>query len=837
MYKIQLSVLLLLISMVSYGQGNNRNTLSVPKPAEFKPGLLRDSLSRSQQDTGRVWLLNKLAASYWWRQSAGSKDLDSALYYAREGTALSRRLSYKLGEQESVFITVKTLLDLNKVKAAEELTNIARGEQQARLSLVLAEHFHNRPNDKKSNLERSYAYLSKALQVSYAIKSSRWEIESKIALGKFYFSSDNVDKGISYFMEVIKSCQKNGDLSAEAHWWSDLAAYLPAGSRKNAVLQLKYLKNAFRIYRSINNIGQMASCALEISFTFHYELFEIDSARYYAQSAIQLRKESGNRKLYKYYCNLSNVYYDQGNFHQALSYAILAVNNLEEFPDFRWKSEIYIGLGDIYYSLGDYANSLKYYKDIINVLANVDAADGYYIARRIIDNMVALNRMKDAKNFLSSFEKTNSTTDPRLLQHLFAAKGEYYASVGNMNAAELYYKKMIGMDPAAIAYADFNRRNTIAGAKAHYLMARFYIDKKDYRSAASLLNKFETLPNTTSLILKDVALLRFKIDSASGNYHSAIRNYQIYTAYKDSMYNIANTGRIADMQIKYETNQKVKDIKLLQQESLIQKRKISQSTQSRRFAYAAIVMFVIIIGIGYNRYRLKQNSYKMLEEKQHKINEQNESLNSLNLEQEKLIKEKEWLIKEIHHRVKNNMQMMQSLLKSQGYYNGNEDASLAIKTSQHRLQAMSLVHQKLYLDESTDQIEMSGYAHELIEYLKNSFDVKGQINYNLRADNFMLDIARAVPVGLIINELVTNAIKYAFPDNKTGTIEVILTKVEQLITLTISDNGIGMQSEALDDLKDSFGITLIKGLVAQLDGEIMFNSSIGTSATVTFSKT
>src|SRR5262249_52004288 len=139
-------------------------------------------------------------------------------------------------------------------------------------------------------------------------------------------------------------------------------------------------------------------------------------------------------------------------------------------------------------------------------------------------------------------------------------------------------------------------------------------------------------------------------------------------------------------------------------------------------------------------------------------------------------KEKEWLVKEMHHRVKNNFHIVVGLLGTQSQYLKTEEAIEAMAESQNRVQAMSLIHQKLYQSENMSAINMVEYVHDLIGYLRHSFNVRQNIIFRIEVDPIELDISHSVPLGLIINEAVTNSIKYAFPDSKEGVITVSLTR-------------------------------------------------------------
>ncbi|HJY13883.1 MAG TPA: sensor histidine kinase, partial [Flavobacterium sp.] len=152
-------------------------------------------------------------------------------------------------------------------------------------------------------------------------------------------------------------------------------------------------------------------------------------------------------------------------------------------------------------------------------------------------------------------------------------------------------------------------------------------------------------------------------------------------------------------------------------------------------------------------------------------------------------------MKEIHHRVKNNLQTVISLLNSQSAYLDNDMALSAIKNSQHRIHSMSLIHQKLYNAENISTINMPNYIKELVEYLKESFNTGQRIRFEINVAPLELDVAQAVPLGLILNEAITNSIKYAFPDDRNGMVYIKLeSTADKRYLLAISDNGIGFDT-------------------------------------------
>jgi PAS domain S-box-containing protein len=201
------------------------------------------------------------------------------------------------------------------------------------------------------------------------------------------------------------------------------------------------------------------------------------------------------------------------------------------------------------------------------------------------------------------------------------------------------------------------------------------------------------------------------------------------------------------------------------------------------------------------------------------------------------LKEKEVLLKEIHHRVKNNLQIISSLLRLQAKYIHDEKASNIFQDSQHRIRAMAMIHENLYQSNNLAKIEVYDYVHKLTNNLICSYGVKPDMQIYLNIDNISLKIDTAIPCGLIINELVSNAIKHAFINTDKGDIFVsFLDLHDGQYSLTVSDNGIGLQQDIEVYKNQSLGLQLVWNLVEQLAGSITFTQKPSTLFTITFTE-
>lgn len=201
------------------------------------------------------------------------------------------------------------------------------------------------------------------------------------------------------------------------------------------------------------------------------------------------------------------------------------------------------------------------------------------------------------------------------------------------------------------------------------------------------------------------------------------------------------------------------------------------------------------------------------------------------------LKEKEILLREIHHRVKNNMQVISSLLMLQEELSEDEKVIEMLKDSQNRIISMALIHEKLYRSENLSKIDLKEYIDDLVSGLFQSYGMsEDKVALNINAENVLLGIDSAIPFGLIINELVSNSLKHAFPEDKSGEINIFIRSTdEDMIELLIGDNGVGIPEDMDFRKTESLGLRIVKVLVEkQLHGGITLNRDKGTEFKIKF---
>ncbi len=244
------------------------------------------------------------------------------------------------------------------------------------------------------------------------------------------------------------------------------------------------------------------------------------------------------------------------------------------------------------------------------------------------------------------------------------------------------------------------------------------------------------------------------------------------------------------------------------------------------------------------RARLLVENEKYKKELEIKIRDRTDELEKTNLilseeitarkTSEKLVRaslaEKEVMLKEIHHRVKNNLQVISSLLSLQSGYTEDVEASNLLRECQHRVRSMSMLHERLYRSEDLSRIDMREYVHTLMNFLLRSYTVDDKIKPSFNIDDIHLGIDEAIPCGLIINELLSNSLRHAFPGSCEGTLLVSMSDDGNNNCLTVSDDGIGLPCDFKIGNTNTLGMTLVETLAEQLCGEVIIKKDMKTGS-------
>ncbi|MBL7858144.1 MAG: hypothetical protein JNM57_10695 [Cyclobacteriaceae bacterium] len=531
-----------------------------------------------------------------------------------------------------------------------------------------------------------------------------------------------------------------------------------------------------------------------------------------------------NDHLRQAYGGLLLIHYFRGNFERAMYYATEAIS-------LAGHDELSSDLDQIHYYIGnvyrDHFRQLdkaleSYYRSLQVINNKHDYRYAYpFVIKNVSRILIMQGKVQQALSFVISERQLHppvSTIGNALFEESLAI---CYDALGRYTTAEAHYQKMSSFTELL----EPTRR-----VPSYYGISDFYLRRGDFTRSRYFIDKMLNTPNSVVPIpiRRNVHLMLFKIDSASGDCMSAIKNYSIHKALGDSVFNETRGKQIEEFLVKYETLQKEKAIEKLSNESKEAREKLAQAQYSRNVIIGGGIMLILLLGVSYNRYLLKKKSNLQLEVQKKEVVEKNTELQTL-------ISEKEWLLKEIHHRVKNNLQIVMSLLNTQSVYIDNEDAREAVRHSQQRMYAMSLIHQKLYESDHVAHVDIQPYVKELTTFLKEDSYAAENVNFKLTINQVQLDIAQAVPLGLILNEAITNSIKYAFPERR-GTVAVDINMEDEFVSIAIRDDGIGMPEGFNLEASQTLGLNLIRGLAKQLSATLIMKDDSGFNVNLTFKR-
>ncbi len=318
-----------------------------------------------------------------------------------------------------------------------------------------------------------------------------------------------------------------------------------------------------------------------------------------------------------------------------------------------------------------------------------------------------------------------------------------------------------------------------------------------------------------------IFLLAARSHALLGN-HKRAYIYQVkYQNAQDSIYNVEKSRIISEMEMRFNTNRKESQIADLVQENELKNITMAADRARQTGLLVGLGLLLILAFVLYRNVIIRKKHNIYLQQTNDKLTQKNQEVKTL--------------LHEIHHRVKNNLQIISSLLHMQSRKVSDEPTLDALRTGQARVRSMGLLHQLLYQGEELKNISMHLYINELSKSLFDTYHVdEDRIQLITEIDDIEMDIDNAVPLGLIINELITNSLKYAFPNDRKGKIKISLKKNNQEFYLEIVDNGIGIPLKNGQPVvtNNSFGFELVESLAQKLNGQLKFYNGVGSHITL-----
>lgn len=747
----------------------------------------------------------------------GQVEHDTCLYIASRSLGLSRLPVLAEGIEDKDLLEQSQWVDQQQPDIGMHLLSSTTGRKRLQLLVLLGAYYAFQPNSYDRYKDSVEYFLSKALNESRSLKEDRLGRQAFCLLGKIYVQA-NDKTGDSIFNLVINQSREAGDKETEARAVAYRGIYT-APSQTSFRQKVADLQAASVLYHSLANSEGEINILMDLGY-----MLVVSGQFMPAQESFLKALELAEFIHYPYihYISdaLANITSFQGKFGDPLRYTFQTIKVAENCRDRIGLPYFYSRLSDLYDTEGRQKESVDMAQKAVKRFVSDHNPSVYAILTRVVGDMC--EKGQAAKALVLIHDISKNVDNMSTLTDMFAYNAALtlcYLEL-NVDSAELHIKKMDSLETKAEIIRGPLRRTMITDMYGHVFFRR-----GQYQKAREYFEKHFTTPAYIQHSLSnDLHMCRWLIitDSVLRDNAAAVADYKKYTALLDSNFKVTKIRQAEELQVIYETQEKEKQIASLNQQTALEKANAKQATLVKNLTLAGIAGVIIIAGLLYRQNQLKQRNNKIITHK--------------NEELQDLLTEKEWLVKEIHHRVKNNLQIVMSLLNSQSVYINNDAALTAIHDSRRRVYAMSLIHQKLYQSENISAIAMKDYVSELVSYVEDSFSTGNRITFNQYIEPLNLDVSQAIPLGLIINESIVNAIKYAFPGGRKGIVSISLQHDDDNhLLLDISDNGIGLPA-GLDAMKhNSLGLNLVRGLAKQLNGDLIITGNNGLAIKIRFS--
>ncbi len=535
-------------------------------------------------------------------------------------------------------------------------------------------------------------------------------------------------------------------------------------------------------------------------------------ARKFARQYLSIAQKN---KIMKEIARGTNIigmtYHVAGDVTQALDYYVEALKKYEIIKDSLYMGISMNNIGACYQFRKKPKETIEYYENALSIFKKINnkqwiANVSYNLSNQYAEQKNFSKSLVVSQLALKSFQELKDKNSEGLA---FTQLGRIYLDTEKYPQAIAYFEKSNQLisetdDPIAVG---INYENLGA---AYTQIGNYSAGESKLLRAIDIFKKHQSLEHLT----KSLAAIK-TLYAKWGKFQEAFLYGEEFQKANDSLFNATKDERMLETIKKYDLEKKEQQISLLNSQNELKDLKIKKSEEEAVFYGLGILGLAVLGGIGFYLYQVKKKTSEELSQKNAIITE--------------ALHEKEVLMQEIHHRVKNNLQVVSSLLSIQSRHLTDNQAIEAIKEGQNRVKTMGLIHQSLYQENDFRGVNMKNYISKLIKNLFNSYNIQPEkIQLKTEISELNLDIDTVVPLGLIINELVTNALKYAFPDDNKGVIWVKTGLENERFILQVYDDGVGLPEGFSIEKSNSMGYQLIQNFVNKLSAQLTILNKNGT---------
>lgn len=579
-------------------------------------------------------------------------------------------------------------------------------------------------------------------------------------------------------------------------------------ARADPQLSLQTLHHADSFIKS-RQTDYFSSVLLYYYGVVYKNLSRYDSSEVYFNRYIQYSKNKNDiRRLAPAFMAMANLYSDQNRYEKSMEAVTQSLQYFKDLKDTAGIITCQSKMGYLLSEIGRLDDAREYHLSSLDLSLQQKDTESVTIA---LTNLGLLFEKKQLHDSALIYFKKSEELDI-LLEDTYALADDRY-NIGNtlmkmnrLDQAEPY------LDHAVRLAQQIGQPMQIVSARL--LLATLRLQQGRRESGITLMEEvLREFPDEISLKDRgETYRSLYEAFKEKGNLSRALNYLESWTACKDSIFNQEVSRQMNQLEVQYQTAQKDQALQLLNATHELTQSKLMTARARNYGLVAGLGLLVVLLFLLWRLWKKTRIQ---------------------NVQIQKSLTEKETLLREIHHRVKNNLQFISSLLNLQARHVEDGQTRSVLREGQNRVKSMALIHQNLYQEHDLTGVEIKTYLERLIQNLFHSYNISpGRIGLSLDIDPIRLDVDTMVPLGLIVNELISNSLKYAFPEGRQGTIAVSLKEEKNILILQVSDDGIGLPDKNPAQEGNTFGYRLIHAFQNQLNASLDIHSRQGTTVTM-----
>ena len=508
-------------------------------------------------------------------------------------------------------------------------------------------------------------------------------------------------------------------------------------------------------------------------------------------------------KIGTIYGNIGAAYNRLNKPNEALKYFLKQAIFVDSIDNPLQKSKVNYNIGYTYMQMEQFNKSEKYFLKALQDSTKIDIKDYVYI------NYHALGMLYSRWNKLDKALEANQ----KALKYFDATQNKMYQFDLHNNNAGIYLKKNNKTKALQEAEQAFRIAKQVGfklgmdGAQA--TKADIFVHFGDYNQAEKILNRLKKDSTITyHEILLSLYSSLYKVDKHKKNYNEALLYHEKLKKLNDSILKAQRDSKVAEIETRFQTEKKEKENLKLKAEKVQQELLLAKESKRNTYLLAGIIIAIMGLGIFAFYYRRNKRQKDLIEHLQ----------------------------KDLHHRIKNNLAVIDALIED--IKDDYEDTNIHAKLNelQNRINSINEIHRQLYFNKDITHLNLKNYLDKISHSIQESFGSKDVIIENKVPKSFKLEVNTSFPIGLIVNEFLTNSFKYAFDEQSNGKITIDLIEKGRNYILKLSDNGKGLPPDLDIDNLDSFGLSIMQLLAKQMKARFRIKSKKGVQIEIEFPK-